>query len=94
MSIVTDAKKLHFQRIDTAIKLSNGLRKVLGTKAVKMSRLEAMNRLIEKLHFLRLHNILSDKNYRIPPSWQRSLGFRADFADESDLLDLISNNSN
>ncbi len=94
MSIVTDVKKLHFQRIDSPIKLNIGLRKVLGTKAVKMSRLETMDRLIEKLHFLRLHNILTDKNYRIPPSWQKALNFQADFADEADLLEIIANNSN
>lgn len=93
MTIISDVKKLHFQKIDLSLRLNKGLNKVLGIKANKMSRFEAMDRLIEKLHFLRLHNVLSQKNYRIPLSWQKLLDYHADFADESDLLDLICSNT-
>lgn len=94
MNILSNVKLLHFERIDMSVTLSPGLKKVLGTKVKKLSRIEIMNRLIERLHFLKLHNILTHKNYRIPPQWQLLLKTDNDFADESDLLTIIAKNTN
>ncbi len=90
--LITKTQMLHFQRLDKTITLGAGLKKVLGTRHVRMTRIEIMDRLMEKLHFLKMHNILSDKNFKIPPKWKKTLHTNDDYVDELDLLDIIARN--
>lgn len=91
--LISKTQLLHFERLDETVRLRPGLKKILVTKNSRMSRLEIMDRLIEKLHFLRMHNILTDKNFKLPPSWKKILRTNAEFVDELDLLEIIAQNS-
>jgi hypothetical protein len=91
--LIQNPKALHFQRIDKPIKLSPGLKKILSTKSQQMSRFELMDRLIEKLHFYKMHNVLTSKNFKLPPQWQKILHTSLEFVDELDLLEIVSQNN-
>lgn len=93
MKVKKTLKFIHFQKIDHPLKLSPGLKKILGTKLGHMSRMEIMIRLTEKLHFFKLHNVLSEKNYRVPKSWKLTLKTQLSYVDELDLLSIISQNT-
>lgn len=86
-------KKLKFQKLEKQLILSSGLKKVLGTKSLRMNRMEIFSRLLEKMHFLKLNHVLTSKNYRLPPSWQRALKCSDSFVDEKDLFKIIALNS-
>ena len=91
--LVSSEKKLHFQRIDKRLQLSPGLKKVLSTQTSTMTRLEIMDRLIEKLHFLKMHNVLTPKNFALPKRWKTLLKTERDYVDELDLLEIIASNT-
>ena len=91
--LISKIQSLHFQRLDGPVKLCPGLKKVLATKNSSMTRLEIMDRLMEKLHFLRMHNILAAKNFRIPAKWKSDLRTQMEYVDELDLLEIISKNT-
>ena len=83
---------LHLSNLDKPMALSPGLKKVLAIKSGRLSRLVVMQKFLGRLHFLRLHNVLGPKNYRIPPKWQMDLNYQEDLASAVDLLEIISKN--
>lgn len=85
--------KLKFQKLEKNLKMSPGLKKVLGTKNNNMNRMEIFSRLIERIYFLKLHHFITSKNFHLPLSWKRSLKWDRDFVDELDLFKIITNNT-